>query len=252
VRYWLDAVDEHSLHSPFFYDLYTRILRPKHTDAQAYQGIEQLRHTLMADQRNIPRSTFGAGSVALKGQAAPTVASIARTSLTPPAYLAAYARLIQHLQLHTIAELGTSLGISTLYLAHTPGTTVTTFEGSPHIADTARSTFEFAGAKNIKLIEGNIDTTLPLWLQTTRTVDLAFVDANHRYEATLRYFNWLLPKLHVRSVVIFDDIHYSAEMEQAWNDIKAHKLVHGTADLYRCGLAFLDPSLNRQHFVLQF
>jgi len=251
VRYWLDAVDRHSLHSPFFFDLYTHALRPKVTDPAAYHAIEQLREKLLRDERTIPRSTFGSGSTVVKA-AAPTIAHIAHTSLTPPRYLEAYARLVRHLRCASIVELGTSLGISTLYLAHTPGTTVTTFEGSPQIADTARITFDFAGAKNIKLIEGNIDTTLPAWLQSTRTIDLVFIDANHRYEPTLRYFNWLLPKLHGQSVVILDDIHYSPEMEQAWQDIRNHKLIYATADLHRCGIAFMDPSLNRQHFILQF
>lgn len=262
ARYWLDAVDEHSLHSPFFFDLYTKAINSKFqipnfklgTSGQInilpYQGIEQLRQKLLQDQRAIPRSTFGAGSAVVK-DASPTVAEIARTSLTPPKYLAAYARVVKHLQYANIVELGTSLGISTLYLAHTPGTRVTTFEGSPQIADIARTTFEFSGAKNITLVEGNIDTTVPAWLLSARSIDLAFIDANHRHEATLRYFTWLLPKLQPGGAIILDDIHYSPEMEQAWTDIKAHKLVYATADLYKCGIAFLDPSLNRQHLTLQ-
>lgn len=251
MRYWLDAVDEHSLHSPFFFDLYTHVLRPGSASTAPYQGIEQLRQKLLQDQRTIPRSTFGAGSAAL-AETLPSIASIARTSLSPARYLACYARLIEHLRLQSVVELGTSLGISGLYLAHTPGTTVTTFEGSPEIADTARSTFEFLGAQNIKLLEGNIDTTLPAWLQGIRTLDVAFVDANHRYDATLRYFQWLLPRFHARSVVIFDDIHHSAEMEKAWHNIRTNKLVYGSVDLYRCGMVFFDPSLNRQHHVVQF
>jgi predicted O-methyltransferase YrrM len=262
ARYWLNAVDEHSLHSPFFFDLYTRAINSKfqisnsklalgQAETLSYQGIEELRQKLLQDQRSIPRSTFGAGSAVVKG-ASPTVAEIARTSLTPAKYLAAYARMIEHLQYANIVELGTSLGISTLYLAHTPGTRVTTFEGSPQIADIARTTFTFAGSQNISLVEGNIDTTLPAWLLSARSIDLAFIDANHRLEPTLRYFNWLLPKLHRRGAIILDDIHYSREMEQAWEEVKAHKLVYATADLYKCGIAFLDPSLNRQHLVLQF
>jgi hypothetical protein len=118
VRYWLDAVDKHSLHSPFFFDLYTRVLRPKHADDSPYAAIEQLRHQWLHDQRTIPRSSFGAGSAVLKGHPSPTIASIARTSLTPARYLAGYARLIQHLQCRSIVELGTSLGISRPHTRH--------------------------------------------------------------------------------------------------------------------------------------
>jgi hypothetical protein len=77
------------------------------------------------------------------------------------------------------------------------------------------------------------------------------MDANHHYEPTLKYFNWLLPVIHSMSIIIMDDIHYSAEMEKAWEEIKNHEQVHASIDLFRCGILFFDPSLNKQHVVLQ-
>jgi predicted O-methyltransferase YrrM len=139
-----------------------------------------------------------------------------------------------------------------LYLAKNPDVFVTTFEGSRTIAETARITFEFAKAENIKLIEGNIDSTLPDFLQSSGKIDFVFMDANHRYEPTLKYFNLLLHKTHPLSIIVVDDIHYSREMEKAWNYLRHHSLVYGSVDIYRCGLLFLDPSLNKQHVVLQF
>ncbi|MEO7991775.1 MAG: SAM-dependent methyltransferase, partial [Chryseolinea sp.] len=79
----------------------------------------------------------------------------------------------------------------------------------------------------------------------------AFMDANHRYEPTLRYFNILIQKMNDRGILIVDDIHYSTEMDRAWNELKQHVRVHASADLYRCGILFFDPSLNNQHVVLQ-
>jgi predicted O-methyltransferase YrrM len=151
-----------------------------------------------------------------------------------------------------VIELGTSLGINTLYLAQHKNSKVTTFEGSDEIATLAEITFDFAHAANIKVIRGNIDKTLPDFLQTIRKVDFALIDANHTYEATLRYFNLLLPRIHEKSVVVIDDIHYSPGMEKAWNEICASKLVHSAADLYRAGILFFDPSLNKQRVILQF
>jgi len=247
LTYWLDAVDEHSLHSPFFYDLYTKVISMPYT---AHAIAEARRKSLLENNTSISVRDFGVGSMTLKSNER-RLRDIARTSLTPAALSALYARLIAYSKSTTVLELGTSLGINTLYLA-LGGTRVTTFEGSPEIAAQARANFEAAGTSNITLIQGNIDQTLPSWLaHSSDKVDFAFIDANHRYEPTMRYFQWLLPRIHAGSVLIFDDIHYSKEMQRAWEELRQHTLVYASADLYRCGLLFFDPSLNKQHVVLQ-
>jgi predicted O-methyltransferase YrrM len=149
-------------------------------------------------------------------------------------------------------ELGTSLGLNTLYLGLSPSTLVRTFEGSESIAGIAIDLFKTASAGNIRLISGNIDTTLPVEMQGTDVVDFALIDANHRYEPTLKYFNLLASKVSPRSIIALDDIHSSAEMERAWNTVKVDPRVYATADLYRCGFVFFDPSLDKQHVVLRF
>jgi len=102
------------------------------------------------------------------------------------------------------------------------------------------------------LIEGNIDATLEPYLETTDQLDFALIDANHRYEPTVRYLDLLAQKIHAHSIIAIDDIHFSSEMERAWTRIQNHELVHTTIDLYRCGLVFFNPSLTRQNVVLQF
>jgi predicted O-methyltransferase YrrM len=248
VNYWLDAVDDHSLHSPFFFDLYRKVIKTRQSH-HAFGRIEALRKQLLSDASAVDGIDHGAGSSVSNGTR--TVQNIAATSLSNTSFLVLYHRLIEYYQARIIVELGTSLGISSLYLAQANGVELTTFEGSPSLAALARKNFLQLNFANIKLVEGNIDTTLPNYLGLCPKIDIAFMDANHRYEPTLRYFNWLLQKTHPRSVIIIDDIHYSPEMEKAWQEIKAHQLVYGSADLYRCGLLFFDPSINRQHVILQ-
>lgn len=248
LSYWLEAVDEHSLHSPFFFDLYTKQIKPRVAGAQ-FAHIENLREKLQNDHRVITVRDLGSGKD-LKTRR--QISKMARTSLSTPRYSAIFCRLAKYFEATCIVELGTSFGINTLYLAEKPDATVTTFEGAPAVADIAALTFEFASKRNVDLITGNINRTLPTFLQRIRRVDLAFIDANHRYEPTLRYFDWLVKKVHERSVVIVDDIHHSPEMERAWTVIKNNRLVYGSADLFRCGILFFDPSLNKQHVILQF
>lgn len=243
--YWLDAVDEHSLHSPFYFDFYTRVVK-KNKIGTPIEHAENLRAQLLKDQRYLSDPDLGSGSSSKR-----QVSRMAQSSLSPLSISSLYNDLIDYFKAKKVIELGTSFGINTLYLASKHDRSVTTFEGSSDVAEIARLTFEFSGAKNIELIEGNIDSTLKYYLQTIRKFDLVLMDANHHYEPTLRYFNLLMPKLHESTVIILDDIHYSAEMAKAWTELKNHKLVYGSVDIFRCGILFFDPSLNKQHVILQ-
>lgn len=246
VTYWLDAVDEHSLHSPFYFDFYTRVIKKNKTGTPIDRA-EKLRAQLLKDERYLSDSDPGSGS-STKRQ----VRLVAENSLSPLALSSLYNDMIDYFKARKVIELGTSFGINTLYLASKKERSVTTFEGSSDVAEIAKLTFEFSAAKNIELIEGNLDSTLKRYIQSIRKFDMVLMDANHRYEPTLRYFNLLMPKLHENTVIILDDIHYSAEMERAWTELKHHKLVYGSADIFRCGILFFDPSLNKQHVILQF
>jgi predicted O-methyltransferase YrrM len=213
--------------------------------------IESLRKKLLHDQRDIVVDDLGAGSKHTSSRKR-KISEIAHHSLSNPAYACLYDRIASHINATTLVELGTSLGITTLYLARNAERNVYTFEGSPALAEIASISFEFAGNENITLIEGNLDTTLANQLLILPKIDLAFMDANHRYEPTLRYFNMLVRRTHENSIIILDDIHDSPEMEKAWLEIKHHPLVHTTVDLFRCGLVLLDPALSKQHYAWQF
>lgn len=219
--------------------------------SDSFQEIEILRERLLKDERFIEVHDFGSGSF-LEKEPARKISDIARSSLSPKKYSGLYYRICRHINAEQIVELGTSLGINTLYLAQSPGSHVTTFEGASRIAESARTTFQDTKAKNILLIEGNISKTLPEFLLQAPKIDLVLIDANHRYEPTRQYFEWFLRNIHPRSIIIVDDIHRSEEMEKAWIEIKDHKLVYGSIDIFRCGIVLFDPSLNKQHVVLQY
>lgn len=250
LRYWLAAIDSHSLHSPFFFDFYKNVLTNGKVD-RSLERPETFRQKLLQDERVLTVTDLGAGSTQLNG-ATRKISDIARVTLSPARLSRLYAHMIDYFKCKTIVELGTSLGINSLYLASGGSSAVTTFEGSPEVADVARGIFSAAEASNIKLIEGDIARTLPAFLERTRKVDFVLMDANHRYEPTVNYFRQLLARIDINSILVVDDIHYSAEMEMAWNEIRSSPVVYGSADIYRAGIVFFDPSLNKQHVVLQY
>jgi predicted O-methyltransferase YrrM len=246
ISYWLDAVDQHSLHSPFLFDFYTKIVRQ---DTVANEVAEQLRAKLLQDERTIVVEDLGTGSVLNNVR---KISDIAASTLSDRKFSALYNRIIQRYGHVSIVELGTSLGINALYLADKKDAKVSTFEGSSALVSLAEITLEFGKAKNVRVIRGNINTTFPDFLQALRKLDFVFIDANHTLEATVRYFQQCVGKTHEKTVVVIDDIHLNRGMEKAWTQIQQHPLVHTSIDLYRCGILFFDPSLNKQHVILQF
>ena len=252
LQYWLLAVNEHALHPPFAYELYTQVIKSDNPEEKSFQHIEKLRQQLLQNHQELELKELGAGSGISKKNRRP-VAHIARHSLTTARFSRLLHRLVRHSEAKSIIELGTSLGINTLYLsAAAREASIYTLEGCPQTAATARNIFKQCSLQNIHLREGNIDESLPELLKDVPSVDAAYLDANHTYEASLRYFELLLPCLHESSFLVIDDIYWSKGMQKAWQQIRQHPRVSLSIDLYNAGLLFFRPGLQKAHYVLEF
>ncbi len=254
LRYYLTASNGkgHGIHSPFVFNLVTAVLNDK-TVYEDYKQIEVLRKELLLNKTVLRVEDFGAGSVmGLSKQR--TVQQIAASSLKKPKYAQLLYRLVKHFQPKQILELGTSLGITTAYLASAKkDADVVTMEGSVAITFTAERNFQLLHLSNIKVVTGNFDHTLQPAIAQLPTVNFVFVDGNHRKEPTLNYFEQLLQKSTDSTVFVFDDIHWSREMEEAWITIKQHPSVTVTVDLFFIGLVFFrKEQLEKEHFVIRF
>jgi predicted O-methyltransferase YrrM len=248
VRHWLNKVDEHSIHSPYFFDFYNRVILESSATTSPFAAIEEVRSRLLKNNTPLHIDDIGAPSDYFNSKER-TIARVAQTSLNPASFSRFLFRLVHHINAVNIIELGTSMGLTTLYLSLRTGSRVVTFEGSRPLINIALTHFEFFEKKNIKLVEGNIDITLPDFLQNPAKIDFVFIDANHRYEPTVRYFTLLLKRMADKGVIVVHDIYRSEEMEKAWREISRHELVYASVDLYQCGILFFDPALNRQHYT---
>lgn len=249
INHWLDAVDEHSIHSPFFFDFYNKVIQGE-TDP-LFLEIEKTRKHLLNNHTLVKMQDLGAVSPHFKNGDR-EIGRIAATSLSEEKNCLLFYRIARYAEAKSMVELGTSMGITSLYLSQAAGTKLTTFEGNAAMVNLALTNFEYFERKNIELIEGNIEQTLPDYLQNPAKIDFALIDANHRYEPTIRYFNWLAKRMADRGVMVIDDIYYSEEMGRAWNKLKKHDLVYGSIDLFRCGILFFDLALNKQHFIWKY
>ena len=251
LRFWLRSGNAHGLHSPFIFGLYTSVVR--HTGIfGAYAPVEARRQQLLNSSASISVIDFGAGSHTGAGWQR-RIADITRTAAKPPHLAQLLFRLVNYFRPATVLELGTSLGLTTAYLAAADSRhRVITFEGCPNVAAVARETFAALNLSNVATVEGNIDHTLaPALAALTTPLDFAFFDGNHRYEPTLNYFELCLAHRTDESVFVFDDIHWSADMERAWEVIKAHPDVMLTVDLFYVGLVFFRKNQPKQHFSLR-
>lgn len=254
IHYWIKSSNSkgHGMHSPFVFELIDKVFIDDR-NFYVFPLIESVREDLLYNNNVIEVTDFGDGSIENKNYSR-TISSIAKSALKPPKFGQLLFRLVNHFGSSTILELGTSLGITTSYLAAANhNSLVITMEGAPEIAKQAERHFQHIGLNNIEQVVGNFDTTLANVLQKNKTFDFVFIDGNNRYEPTLRYFNMMKPNLHEYSVLVFDDIHWSKEMEQAWVAIKNDESVTLTIDLFFVGLVFFrKEQKKKQHFIVQF
>ncbi len=251
VEHLVKARTRHGLHSPFVYHLCSEVLRVN-DDLPEFAAIEALRDDLLLSDQVIRVNDLGAGSKVLD-MAIRNVNEIASTSLKPARQAQLLFRIARHFEPRTVLELGTSFGLSTLYLARgAEHGLVTTVEGCPQTYRIAQHHFERLRQKNIDPLLGSFRSRLPDILRRVEKLDMVFIDGHHAQAPTLEYFELCVAKAHNDSVFVLDDIHWSRGMEAAWETVKRHPRVTVTIDLYDLGLVFFRKEQAPQHFRLRY
>jgi predicted O-methyltransferase YrrM len=246
IRYQQRAQTKYYLHSPFVYQFYLNVLEGQ----QQFPEIEQLRAALLENKTPITLEDLGAK----KGNYIRTIADIVSKAAISAKYGQVLSRLATYLDAKNILELGTSLGIGTAYLAlSVPHSSVISIEGSPSIADTARTNLNTLGIQNATVLTGNFDAVLPEILPPHSKFDLIYIDGNHRYEPTLQYYHLLKNNITENGCIVLDDIYWSKEMTKAWQEIKQDTNNTLTLDIYRMGFVFFGKEkLAKEDFVLRY
>ena len=246
----LKGKTRHGLHSPFVYRLVDEVIYD-YERKDVYNDIESIRTQLLSDNRVITVTDLGAGSL-VNNNKQKKISDIAKNALKPPKLAQLLYRLVADLQPDNIIELGTCLGTTSLYLEKAaPNAELYTLEGCPETAKTAGNVFKNAGVSNIRQVVGNFDDTLPGVIDGLARLDFVFVDGNHQKDATLKYFEWCLPKVYENTLLIFDDIYWSEGMKGAWAQIKAHPQVTVTVDLFWIGLVYFKKGQVKEDFLIK-
>jgi len=243
--------DGHGIHSPFAFNLVSDIFRNK-IEPDIVFNIEKIRNRLFADPRSIEVNDLGAGSKKMKTSLR-KVSDIVRYSAVPKKYGILLSNMAKEFGGPIVLEFGTSLGISTMYMAASCSkTTVITMEGCRETSAIAEENFREAGLSNIRLINGSFDDILPQLQNEEICPGLIFIDGNHLKEPVIRYFNQVANMSDNKSVVIIDDIYSSEEMAEAWEMIKSHKNVTMSVDIFRMGMVFFRKGVNHFNYVVRY
>ena len=259
INFLLKSQNQHGLHSPFVYELVTRCFYDT-SEYSEYGLIKDYRNDLLRNREIIEVEDFGAGSRVFSSNERP-VHAIAKNAGITLFRAKLLSRIVNYLNIENALELGTSLGLASAAMAANKSTKLTTVEGCKETAKIARQQFEKFDLKNVDLRINKIENVLSdltgehrttkIGQITSEKFDLVYFDGNHQKQATLDYFHRLLPLAHNDSVFIFDDIHWSAEMQEAWKEIIEHPQVQVSIDTFQWGFIFFRLEQVKEHFTIR-
>jgi predicted O-methyltransferase YrrM len=241
----------HGVHSPFVYRLIREVFLDKRIHKH-FNKVESIRRKMLHDQHQVNITGFGAGSRLLIGRQR-RISEIVTAGSVKPKYGKLLYNLAVWMDPDVIVELGTSVGMGSLYLAGgAPGKPIYSVEGEEVLAAIAMKNLELAGFQHVTVIQGSFESGLVQILPELRGNLLIFMDGDHRKEPTLHYFRLLLEKITPESVIIIDDIHWSSEMEETWEILCQCAEVKVSIDIFHMGILFFKQGLQKENYRIKF
>ena len=241
------------IHSPFLYNLIEKVFfRKEKKIFPIEENIEfkKIKKELLKNNQVIDVQDFGQGSK-LNKNSLRKIKDIYKHSTTSQKKARLLYSICEYFKCQNILEIGTSLGITTAYLASCPNTKVWSLEGDSFLYKTAKENLKRLSLDNVKIIKGNFKYTLENTLQEIKKVDLIYLDGNHSKEHTLDYFKKIKKNTHEKTVFILDDIRWSKDMLESWKEIKKKEEIKLSLDLFFQGILFFDTKLTKQNIILR-
>ena len=254
LKFLWNSKNEHGVHSPFVFDLVTKCFYDKKKYSE-YSILKNYRKSLLENKNYIEVTDFGAGSKIFKSNKR-QISKIAKTAGISEKRAQLLFRIVRYFQPNFILEIGTSLGLATSALAlgsRNFGTEakIKTVEGCPNTMNQCQLELQKFNFNTIDCVNAEFSSYLENLKPETLNSKLIYFDGNHSKKATLDYFELLLPTITNESIWIFDDIHWSEAMEEAWTTIKAHPKVTVTIDTFQWGIVFFRIEQEKEHFVIR-
>lgn len=250
LKFLWESKNEHAVHSPFVFNLLTKCFFDRKKKPE-YVILKKYRKSLLENKNTIEVTDFGAGSKIFKSNTR-QISKIAKTAGITLKRAELLFRIVHYFQPKHILEIGTSLGLATSALSlGNKNTKIITLEGCQNTMSVAQNLLKKINSKNIEFKVSEFDTYLKNSNLKSQIFDLIYFDGNHQKQATLDYFESLLTTITNETVWIFDDIHWSLEMQEAWKIIQNHPKVTVTIDTYQWGFVFFRREQPKEHFIIR-
>ncbi|MGB2128983.1 MAG: O-methyltransferase [Flavicella sp.] len=245
----IKSSNQHGVHSPFVYNLVTKCFYAK-SSRDDITFFRNYKKSLLDSSEIITVEDFGAGSRIFKSKQR-SISQIAKVASISKKYALLLMRMVEYFEAKNILEIGTSLGVSTACISYKnrSGKTIT-LEGCNNTASIAKNRFEHFGLVGTDFTVGRFESTLHKAL-SSNIFDFIYFDGNHAKDATLSYFTKALEHKHNNSIFVFDDIHWSKEMTNAWDVIKAHDEVTVSITTFQWGIVFFRKEQRKEHFTIR-
>ncbi len=251
LRYLWHSRQLHGTHSPFVYALVENVLMDER-EYYAFREIEMPREKLLASKESVEVEDFGAGSKNFNGSKR-SISRMVRTGSIKPRFGRLLFRLVNEFQPNTILELGTQMGLGTLYMAKgRANARIISLEGSEQVAEKARQHLSELKIENVEVRTGRFEDTLQGSLNDLEPVDFAYVDGDHTKASTLKHYKLLKEHASPCAIMVFDDIRWSADMFEAWQEICEDEAAVLTIDLFYVGLVFFGLKMEKQGHMLRY
>ncbi len=244
------------IHSPFLFSLMQEVfVDSPDTTPIIFKGIEMFRTGLIGIKEEISYEDYGAGGDKQRIKKV-TIGSMAKKSLKQARYARFLFRLTRFVEAKNVVELGTSFGITTLYLSEAVGRfgAVHTVEADKNILAVAQDHWPqtLEAAHPVYEYCFDLNEEWSSLCEHIGRIDFLFIDANHRKEAMIRYVLQAMPYMHQKSVVVVDDIYWNKDTLEGWEILKNRKEVTLSFDIFQMGVLFFDKNLSKEDFTLKY
>jgi len=244
IIFLLKSKNKHGVHSPFVFKLITTCFQNKIPNK--YLNIFlKYRKELSINTSTIIANELTSGSKNFS----PKKKKISRIVKISNKRGELLMNLMKYFNPNNILEVGSSIGLSTAALSiSAPNSKITTLETCKDTGNIAMEMFKKYNLKNIKLVIGEVESTLPKELKDNV---FDFICFNGNKGTIIEYFESCLSCINNNSVLLFNNIHVNKKNEKAWGEIKNHPKVTVTIDTYLWGVVFFRKEQQKEHFTIR-
>ena len=238
LSFYVPAKTIYQIHSPSVYKLLEHYLldKPKHQDLDR---ILALRRGLRHSNAKLFRKGYGAISKEEEDSLEYLESSISCSHRRGKRICS----LMQNLKPDRILELGTGIGISTLYIATASrDSLLISIEGEHARIKQAAKLISMFDLRNVELIRGKFEAVLSKLGTFGDKINFVHIDEDHRKSELLKNIKLIQPFLDDKAILLIDDIRWSKDMEEAWKELNELECFDVSIDLFTHGFLRFSPA----------